>query len=76
MSNKEIQMTSELRVAVQTIKTASCKVRHGLSKGLIRNSWPCIMVWEDIFPRIHATKNGDLVQLKLFVSVCVRNYPG
>ena len=37
---------------------------------------PCIMVWEDIFPRIHATKNGDLVQLKLLVSVWGRNYPG
>ena len=76
MSNKEIQITSELRVAVQTIKTAILQSQARAVKGVNQEQLACIMVWEDIFPRIHATKNGDLVQLKLLVSVCVRNYPG
>ena len=66
---------------VKRNKERDVKVQHELAA----MGWHSITIWEcelkpvkreDTFPRIHATKNGDLVQLKLLVSVCVRNYPG
>lgn len=76
MSNKEIQMTSKLRVAVQTIKTAILQSQARAVKGVNQEQLALYYgVGRYISENTRNQKWGS-VQLKLLVSVCVRNYPG
>jgi len=76
MSNKETQMTSELRVAVQTIKTAILQSQARAIKGVNQEQLALYYGVGRYISENTRKLNGDLVQLKLLVSVCVRNYPG
>ena len=76
MSNKEIQITSELRVAVQTIKTAILQSQARAVKGVNQEQLALFYGVGRYISENTRNQNGDLVQLKLLVSVCVRNYPG
>ena len=74
MSNKVIQMTSELRVAVQTIKTAILQSQARAVKGVNQEQLALYYgVGRYISENTRNPKWENLVQLKLFVSVCVRN---
>lgn len=58
MSNKEIQMTSELRVAVQTIKTAILQSQARAVKGEIRNNCPVLWCGKIYFREYTQPKMG------------------
>lgn len=77
MSNKEIQLSSALRFAVQTIKTAILQSQARAVKGVNQEQLALYYgVGRYISENTRNQKNGNLVQLKLLVSVCVRNYLG
>ena len=69
-------MTSKLRVAVQTIKTAILQSQARAVKGVNQEQLALYYgVGRYISENTRNQKWGS-VQLKLLVSVCVRNYPG